>query len=139
MAIPTSSRASAPASLQITALIDEGLSYAEIGKRIYIEQTTVKWYVQEMYDKLGLQKPHRNQKKLIAHARELGLLQQVQVDIPRNNLPAQTTRFIGREQELADLEELIVDPNVRLITILAPGGMGKSRLALEMGEHVLGD
>jgi predicted ATPase/DNA-binding CsgD family transcriptional regulator len=123
--------------LQIVGLIGDGLSYAEIGKQIYIEKTTVKWYVQEMYDKLGLHKPHRNQKQLIAKARKSGLLAEAPVDIPRNNLPAQTTRFIGREQELEDLAELLDDPQIRLITILAPGGMGKSRLALEMSENVL--
>ncbi|MFZ1753424.1 MAG: BTAD domain-containing putative transcriptional regulator [Caldilineaceae bacterium] len=45
-------------------------------------------------------------------------------------LPAQTTPFVGRTQEVAALNELIADPAHRLITILGPGGMGKTRLAL---------
>ena len=48
----------------------------------------------------------------------------------RNNLPAQTTPFIGRERELADLARLIDDPDTRLITVLGAGGMGKTRLAI---------
>ena len=51
---------------------------------------------------------------------------------PHHNLPAQTTPFIGRETELADLACLLADPAIRLVTILGPGGMGKTRLALEI-------
>lgn len=48
----------------------------------------------------------------------------------KTNLPAQTTPFIGRERELADLIRLISDPDTRLITVLGAGGIGKTRLAL---------
>lgn len=51
---------------------------------------------------------------------------------PRHNLLTQTTRFIGREAEKARLAELLADPACRLLTILAPGGMGKTRLAVEV-------
>jgi len=54
-----------------------------------------------------------------------------------NNLPAQSTPFIGREEELADLEKLLGDPEIRLITIVGPGGMGKTRLALAFAERQL--
>ncbi len=50
---------------------------------------------------------------------------------PRHNLPAQTTPFVGREAELAKLAQLLADPPTRLVTVLGPGGMGKTRLALE--------
>jgi serine/threonine protein kinase len=56
---------------------------------------------------------------------------------PKHNLPAQTTPFVGREGEIAELAKLLNDPKIRLITILAPGGMGKSRLALEVAEQQL--
>jgi predicted ATPase/class 3 adenylate cyclase len=51
----------------------------------------------------------------------------------RHNLPAQPTPFIGREAELAELARLLADPEVRLVSILGAGGMGKTRLALEAG------
>lgn len=51
----------------------------------------------------------------------------------RHNLPVQTTPFVGRELELAELDRLLADPAVRLVTILGPGGMGKTRLSLEIG------
>lgn len=49
-------------------------------------------------------------------------------------LPAHTTPFIGRSREVAALRALLVDPARRLVTILAVGGMGKSRLALAAAE-----
>jgi DNA-binding SARP family transcriptional activator len=49
----------------------------------------------------------------------------------RDNLPPQTTPFVGREAELAELARWLADPEVRLVTILGPGGMGKTRLAVE--------
>jgi predicted ATPase/predicted Ser/Thr protein kinase len=50
---------------------------------------------------------------------------------PCHNLPAQPTPFVGREAELTELRRLLADPDVRLLTILGAGGMGKTRLALE--------
>ena len=57
---------------------------------------------------------------------------------PLHNLPVQTTPFVGRETELAEIGQLIADPKARLITILGPGGMGKTRLALEAAEAQVG-
>ena len=56
---------------------------------------------------------------------------------PRHNLPAATTGFIGREQAVADLIDGITGGEARLITILAPGGMGKTRLALETARRIV--
>lgn len=51
---------------------------------------------------------------------------------PRHNLPAATTGFVGREGELAALRRLLAPGNgARLVTIVGPGGVGKTRLALE--------
>jgi serine/threonine protein kinase/predicted ATPase len=54
----------------------------------------------------------------------------------KHNLPAQVTAFVGRERELERLALWLRDPRIRLVTILAPGGMGKSRLAVEVA-HAL--
>jgi len=54
-----------------------------------------------------------------------------------NNLPVQLTPFIGREEELNHLGELINDPECRCITIFGPGGIGKTRLAIQAGaDHI---
>jgi predicted ATPase/DNA-binding SARP family transcriptional activator len=49
-----------------------------------------------------------------------------------HNLPTPTTPFVGRLREIADLRHLLRDASIRLVTILGPGGMGKTRLALEV-------
>jgi predicted ATPase/tRNA A-37 threonylcarbamoyl transferase component Bud32 len=58
---------------------------------------------------------------------------------PEHNLPAQATPFVGREHELIELNKLIKDPTIRLITILAQGGMGKTRLVLELAQRAVDD
>ena len=50
---------------------------------------------------------------------------------PPHNLLVQVTPFVGRESELAELGRLLGDPDVRLVTVVGAGGMGKTRLALE--------
>ncbi|MEO8178032.1 MAG: protein kinase [Deltaproteobacteria bacterium] len=49
----------------------------------------------------------------------------------RKGLPAPTTPLVGRHAELAALAALLVDPQIRLVTVVGAGGMGKSRLALQ--------
>jgi DNA-binding SARP family transcriptional activator/predicted ATPase len=59
------------------------------------------------------------------------------VPVVRHNLPPQPTPFIGRETELEELERLLADPGIRLVTILGMGGIGKTRLALAVAERYL--
>jgi DNA-binding SARP family transcriptional activator len=47
-------------------------------------------------------------------------------------LPLQPTAFVGREAELVDLAEMLETPACRLVTIVGPGGVGKTRLALQV-------
>jgi predicted ATPase/DNA-binding SARP family transcriptional activator len=56
---------------------------------------------------------------------------------PLHNLPPQITPFVGREAELVQLQMLLAQPDVHLITILGAGGMGKTRLALALAEREL--
>ena len=55
----------------------------------------------------------------------------------QRSAPSILTPFIGRRKELLRLNELICDPDVRLVTIVGPGGMGKTRLALQAAENIL--
>ncbi|MDJ0753530.1 MAG: BTAD domain-containing putative transcriptional regulator [Ardenticatenaceae bacterium] len=55
----------------------------------------------------------------------------------RHNLPVDTTPFIGRELEVTELSRLLTQERQRLVTIVAPGGMGKTRLALATGKVLL--
>lgn len=48
-----------------------------------------------------------------------------------HNLPPQPTPFVGREEELAQISAQLADPACRLLTLIGPGGIGKTRLALQ--------
>ncbi|WP_027892731.1 AfsR/SARP family transcriptional regulator [Calidithermus chliarophilus] len=56
----------------------------------------------------------------------------------RHNLPVQATPFVGREAEKARITEQLADPACRLLTVVAQGGFGKTRLALSAAEAQLG-
>lgn len=59
------------------------------------------------------------------------------LDAIANNLPEQLTELIGRDAELAEIRRLLADN--RLLTILAPGGTGKTRLAIQAGADLSAD
>lgn len=56
---------------------------------------------------------------------------------PRSNLSAELTPFFGRTAEIIELTQSLTTPGARLITIVGPGGMGKTRLALEVAQSIL--
>ena len=58
---------------------------------------------------------------------------------PPTNLPASTTSFVGREPDLAALTALLQRAEVRLVTLTGPGGVGKTRLALQASTALLDD
>ncbi len=57
------------------------------------------------------------------------------IDAFPNNLPVQLTTFIGRDRELAETKKLL--NGARLLTLIGPGGTGKTRLALQLAADVL--
>jgi tetratricopeptide (TPR) repeat protein/transcriptional regulator with XRE-family HTH domain len=54
-----------------------------------------------------------------------------------HNLSPQPTAFIGRETELAEITARLVNPNCQLLTLVGPGGIGKSRLAMKVAEDLV--
>jgi predicted ATPase/class 3 adenylate cyclase/DNA-binding CsgD family transcriptional regulator len=69
-------------------------------------------------------------------AEEFGPLRSLDHPALRHNLPSQPTGFVGRAGELAELRSL-VSGGSRLVTICGPGGIGKSRLALQVAAEAL--
>ncbi len=55
---------------------------------------------------------------------------------PLTGFPAPLTSFVGRAQELETLTQLLQRPAVREVTLTGPGGIGKTRLALQVAEQV---
>ena len=54
-----------------------------------------------------------------------------------NNLPAQTTRLIGREKDAEAVVQLLKHEDVRLVTLTGPGGTGKTRLSLQVATELI--
>ncbi len=69
-------------------------------------------------------------------AEGFGVLRSLDDPALRHNLPSQPTSFVGRTAELAELRAL-VSGGSRLVTIAGPGGIGKSRLALQVAADAL--
>jgi predicted ATPase/DNA-binding SARP family transcriptional activator len=56
--------------------------------------------------------------------------------IPPAALPLQMSRFFGRSQELAQLQQICAEADTRLVTLTGPGGAGKTRLAIETAQRL---
>ena len=56
---------------------------------------------------------------------------------PRHNLPVQPTPFIGRVTQIAAIKEMILDPDTHLVTLIGPGGTGKTRLSLQVAQELI--
>ena len=76
-------------------------------------------------------------------ARDLAKVRDLRIDAgvhslssASDNLPVQRTAFIGREREVLALQNLLLDEDVRLVTLSGPGGIGKTRLALHVARDM---
>lgn len=67
--------------------------------------------------------------KIQALIKERSIEKLQQIIHPANNLPQYRTNFVGRFKELAAISELIDNPDCRWISLVGPGGIGKTRLA----------
>jgi predicted ATPase/DNA-binding SARP family transcriptional activator len=98
------------------------LEQYEICKRILAQELDVEPgpEMRELYEQIKLG-------KLTSKPREVSAAP----SIVNNNIPIQLTLFIGREMELVELNRQLADPECRCITLVGPGGIGKTRLAIE--------
>ena len=123
-----------PREQDVLHLLAEEKTNREIADELTLAQSTVKWYVRQILAKLDVSDRHA----AVTRAARLELIEPHRaLPAPPHNLPAATTPFVGREDELAALDRLIVERSTRLITIFGPGGIGKTRLALAAAERQL--
>lgn len=58
---------------------------------------------------------------------------------PQSQLPLPLTSFVGRAAETAAVRSLMLRPDVRLVSLTGPGGVGKTRLAIRVAEGLAGE
>ncbi|WP_344949422.1 ATP-binding protein [Actinomadura miaoliensis] len=115
---------------EVLALLGEHLSNAEISARLVISVRTVESHVSSLLRKLQL--PDR--RALARHAAEFSRAGRSR---PAPALPAPLTAFIGRVRERGELADAVKAH--RQVTVVGPGGVGKTRLALAVAADVAGD
>lgn len=74
---------------------------------------------------------------LVAIRDRLSDLQLKRPQTRTNNLPIPGSAFVGRDKELTAAKELLLRREVRLVTVTGPGGIGKSRLAMEVARDMV--
>jgi predicted ATPase/DNA-binding XRE family transcriptional regulator len=93
-----------------------------------------RYTMQSLADALGLSQPNRIRFEMAAR------MPAVRADahgVQPTNLPPQLTPFIGRDREVEEARHRLLHPEVRLLTLTGPGGVGKTRLGLEVAGRVL--
>lgn len=120
--------------IAVLELIARGHTNAQAADRLGISPLTVKKHLERMYAATDA----RNRTALIAflsngtHPTDAGRGPAA----PKHNLPSALTSFVGREREIDELTALLT--TARLVTLGGPGGVGKTRLALEVAAVAAG-
>lgn len=132
---------------QVLELLADGLTSNEMSERLILAVSSVKWYVQQIYGKLGV----NSKRQAITRAMHLGLLKAGEGRLaaylefppsntknrPNNNLPLDLTSFIGRQHEIVQVHELLHAH--RLVTLTGAGGVGKTRLTIQVAGEMLAE
>jgi predicted ATPase/DNA-binding CsgD family transcriptional regulator len=123
---------------EVLQLLDAGLSNQAIAERLGISYNTVAEYIRQISTKLNVS----GRTEAVAVAHSMGLLGDVEGKSRsklRHKLPIQSPPFIGRETELAEIKIGLEQKDCRLLTLLGPGGSGKTRLGIEAARAQLGN
>ena len=110
----------------------DGLTNESIRHCLGLSLKTVESAAHSVFQKLDIADDPGSNRRVLAVRRYLE-----SETIPTTELSTPTTRLIGRSVELSELDELL--KSRRLVTITGPGGIGKSRLALEAAGRLVDD
>ena len=119
---------------EIANLVVSGKSSRDIAKALFLSPRTVENHITAIFNKLGV----RSRVELTAALLNpnAGADQPaIAASASSTNLPHQRTSLVGRETELADIVDMLHDS--RLVTVTGAGGIGKTRMAVAVGEALL--
>jgi predicted ATPase/class 3 adenylate cyclase/DNA-binding CsgD family transcriptional regulator len=116
------------------------------GGQVLLSQATANLVEQDLTDDVTLRDLGEHHLKDLARSKHLFqlVISGLPADFPPlktldtnpNNLPVQLTPFIGREQELQTIVQLLRNEDLRLLTLTGPGGAGKTRLGLQVAAEL---
>jgi len=115
--------------LEVANLVAEGLTNRALAARLHLSDRTVEGHIEHALNKLGMSS--RTQLALWVGRSGQATPSSAR---PASSIPRQMTSFIGREQEIRGLRELIA--NRKIVTLAGSGGSGKTRLAIEVANEL---
>jgi predicted ATPase/DNA-binding CsgD family transcriptional regulator len=107
---------------EVAALVAAGLTNREIAARLSIAERTAEYHVEQIRNKLGFRSR--------VHIARWFTEQETGGSPAPGNLPVQLTSFVGREREVEQVQRLVAEN--RLVSLVGPPGIGKTRLALQV-------
>ena len=117
----------------ILVLLSDRMTNREIADHLHLAESTVKDYVGNIISKLYV----KNRREAVERAKVLGFLDRDRESVAalHTNLPPERTPFVGRKDELTEIKQLL--GKTRLLSLVGPGGIGKTRLAIKAAQGEL--
>ena len=126
-------------SIKLSALSEKAL-YLKLQAEVYLDRidSALKTYqsARALFEAEGITLSAEIQE--LVHKIEQGDRPKPPVPDVAHNIPEELNSFIGREDELAEIESSLIELDQRILTITGMGGTGKSRLALRAARNMLG-
>lgn len=116
---------------ELAGLVAQGLTNGEIAARLFISERTAERHLENIRTKLGF--TTRSQIAAWAATQEAPT---PSATSPGPSLPVPVSSFVGRSREIREVRRLLKVE--RLVTLLGPGGIGKSRLAIAVAQGLPG-
>jgi predicted ATPase/DNA-binding CsgD family transcriptional regulator len=110
---------------EVAALVAEGLTNRQIAARLFISERTADSHLEQIRQKLGVSSRSQIATWFVTRPRE----PEADQHPAQVRWPSQPTVLLGRDRELVEVREMVLRPDVRLLSLTGPPGTGKTRLA----------